>query len=37
MRGAKLPIVGNPYLDLQVDRGSSTKDVQALGSLYLVG
>ncbi|MBL9112357.1 MAG: hypothetical protein JNM74_23930, partial [Myxococcales bacterium] len=35
MRGAKLPIVGNPYLDLQVDRGSSTKDVQALGYLYL--
>lgn len=35
MRGAKLPAVGNPYLDLQIDRGSTTKDVQALGYLYV--
>ncbi len=35
MRGARLPAVGNPYLDLQIDRGSTTKDVQALGYLYL--
>ena len=35
MRGAKLPVVGNPYLDLQVDRGSTTKDVQALAYLYV--
>lgn len=35
MRGARLPAVGNPYLDLQVDRGSTTKDVQALGYLYI--
>ena len=35
MRGARLPAVGNPYLDLQIDRGSTTKDVQALGYLYV--
>ncbi len=35
MRGARLPAVGNPYLDLQIDRGSTTKDVQALGYLYI--
>lgn len=34
-RGASVSVFGNPYLDLQVDRGStSTKDVQALGFLY---
>lgn len=35
MRGARLSAIGNPYLDLQVDRGSTTKDVQALGYLYV--
>lgn len=32
--GAKVSKFGNPYLDLQVDRGSTTKDVQALAYLY---
>jgi cobalt-zinc-cadmium efflux system outer membrane protein len=35
MRGARLPAIGNPYLDLQIDRGSTTKDVQALGYVYV--
>jgi cobalt-zinc-cadmium efflux system outer membrane protein len=33
--GARASAIGNPYLDMQVDRGSSTKDVQALGFLYV--
>lgn len=32
--GAKVSKFGNPYLDFQVDRGSTTKDVQALAFLY---
>lgn len=32
--GAKVSKLGNPYLDFQVDRGSTTKDVQALAYLY---
>lgn len=32
--GARVSKFGNPYLDFQVDRGSTTKDVQALGYLY---
>lgn len=34
MAGAKASAIGNPYLDLQVDRGAATKDVQVLGYLY---
>ena len=32
---ARAPFIGNPYLDMQFDRGSNTKDVQAMGYLYL--
>ncbi len=32
--GARASKFGNPYLDLQVDRGSTTKDVQLLAYLY---
>lgn len=32
---ARAPFLGNPYLDMQFDRGSTTKDVQAMGYLYL--
>lgn len=32
--GARMSKLGNPYLDFQVDRGSTTKDVQALAFLY---
>ena len=32
--GARVSKFGNPYLDLQIDRGSTTKDVQALAYLY---
>ena len=34
--GANLPLLGNPYMELYVDRGtSSTKDVALAGSLWL--
>lgn len=33
--GAEASAFGNPYVDFQVDRGSSTKDVQALAYLYM--
>lgn len=32
--GARVSKFGNPYLDLQIDRGSTTKDVQVLAYLY---
>lgn len=35
MSSARAPFIGNPYLDMQFDRGSTTKDVQAMGYLYL--
>lgn len=34
LTGAKVPFLGNPYLELQVDRGTVNKNVQALGFLY---
>ncbi len=33
--GAEASAFGNPYVDFQVDRGSTTKDVQALAYLYM--
>lgn len=33
--GAEVSAFGNPYVDFQVDRGSTTKDVQALAYLYM--
>lgn len=32
---ARASFIGNPYLDMQFDRGSTTKDVQAMGYLYI--
>ncbi len=32
--GARVSKFGNPYLDFQVDRGSTTKDLQVLAYLY---
>lgn len=34
LTGAKVPFLGNPYLEVQVDRGTVNKNVQALGFLY---